>query len=167
MDILIAGGGIMPEVFPTFFEKTLPGVPCVLRCGWQLGVEYCDDDPPELLPDVVRMSLGRRSPAESHCSHGAKKLVGENRKWGFLKMVPSHHRFPQVSTGFHRFPQVSTGFHRFPLVSILSHGSWFDGGPLRSNHCSLMNRLMATLGAWWGFMGGCKAPTIGYKWGYH
>ena len=38
---------------------TFTGVPCVLRCGWQLGVEYCDDDPPELLPDVVRMSLGQ------------------------------------------------------------------------------------------------------------
>ena len=32
----------------------------ILRCGWQLGVEYCDDDPPELLPDTVRMSFDRR-----------------------------------------------------------------------------------------------------------
>lgn len=36
------------------------GEPMVLRCGWQLGVEYCDDDPPELLPDTVRMSFDRR-----------------------------------------------------------------------------------------------------------
>ena len=31
----------------------------MLRCGWQLGVEYFDEDPAELLPDVVRMLLGR------------------------------------------------------------------------------------------------------------
>lgn len=36
------------------------GEPMILRCGWQLGVEYCDDDPPELLPDTVRMSFDRR-----------------------------------------------------------------------------------------------------------
>ena len=35
------------------------GEPMILRCGWQLGVEYCDDDPPELLPDTVRMSFDR------------------------------------------------------------------------------------------------------------
>ena len=46
------------KFFQRFRRWTFTGVPCVLRCGWQLGVEYCDDDPPELLPDVVRMSLG-------------------------------------------------------------------------------------------------------------
>ena len=25
----------------------------ILRFGWQLGVEYCDDDPRELLPDTA------------------------------------------------------------------------------------------------------------------
>ena len=36
------------------------GEPMILRCGWQLGVEYCDDDPPELLPDTVLMSFDCR-----------------------------------------------------------------------------------------------------------
>ena len=60
-------------------------------------------------------------------------------------------------------------------VKLPESKSWFMTsmiGPLRSNHCSLMNRLMATLGAAGIFdrgndMGGSKAPTIGYKWGYY
>lgn len=45
------------------------GTPCVLRCGWQLGVEYFDEDPAELLPDVVRMS--------NHCSLMNRSMAQE------------------------------------------------------------------------------------------
>eukprot|EP00930_Biecheleria_cincta_P102267 TRINITY_DN93958_c0_g1_i1.p1 TRINITY_DN93958_c0_g1~~TRINITY_DN93958_c0_g1_i1.p1 ORF type:complete len:541 (+),score=86.66 TRINITY_DN93958_c0_g1_i1:30-1652(+) len=34
--------------------------PCMIRCGWQLGLEYVDDEPPELIDDAIRMS--------NHCS---------------------------------------------------------------------------------------------------
>ena len=59
----------------------------ILRCGWQLGVEYCDDDPPELLPDTVRMSFDRR--AFSNCKAGSFKWLRDDSMLQGYKGIPA------------------------------------------------------------------------------
>ena len=68
-------------------------------------------------------------------------------------------------------PPLAHGF-QFSMNSVMVHDleSHWATGPLRSNHCSLMNRLMATLGAIFEVLGtnhgrnemrGSEASTIG------
>ncbi|CAK0876100.1 unnamed protein product [Prorocentrum cordatum] len=46
-------------VTPALLQRC-SGLPCIVRCGWQLWWDYVDDLPPELAEGVVRMS--------NHCS---------------------------------------------------------------------------------------------------
>lgn len=80
------------------------GVRCVLRCGWQLGVEYCDDDPPELLPDVVRMS--------NHCSlmnrlMAQELLLGSEEHISATSDVFTHEIVAPNFCHFTMFPPIS------------------------------------------------------------
>lgn len=81
------------------------GEPMILRCGWQLGVEYCDDDPPELLPDTVRMS--------NHCSLMNRWMAQE------LLLGSEEHICATSDVFTHEI--VAPNFHHFTMFPPISY----------------------------------------------
>lgn len=80
------------------------GEPCLVRCGWQLGLEYVDEDPPELLNDAVRMS--------NHCSllnraMAQELLLGSSEHISATSDVYTHEVVAVNFNHFTMFPPIS------------------------------------------------------------
>lgn len=86
---------VTPDVF-----RSCAGAPCIIRCGWQLGPEYVDDMPPELLAGQVRMS--------NHCSilnRGmARALLAGSEK--LLRMTSDVFTHEHVAVQHHNFTMM-------------------------------------------------------------
>ncbi|CAE7465751.1 unnamed protein product [Symbiodinium natans] len=90
-------------VTPELLEEHA-GEPCLVRCGWQLGVEYVDEDPPELLGDAVRMS--------NHCSlinraMARELLMGSEEHISATSDVYTHEVVAVNFSHFTMFPPIS------------------------------------------------------------
>ncbi|CAJ1382189.1 unnamed protein product [Effrenium voratum] len=80
------------------------GVPCLVRCGWQLGLEYLDEDPCELLEDAVRMSnhcsLMNRAMARELLQGSEEHICATSDVYTHEVVAPAHRHFTM-------FPPIS------------------------------------------------------------
>ncbi|CAE8582071.1 unnamed protein product [Polarella glacialis] len=76
----------------------------MIRCGWQLGLEYLDDEPPELLEDAVRMSnhcsLMNRSMARELLTGSDVQIYATSDVYAHEIVAPCHRHFTM-------FPPIS------------------------------------------------------------